>query len=1083
MLRPGCRFITYLFERPPVSDILDPDSTAGNLARMPVPAKLTRPKTHKALPRERLFAELDESRQCPLIWIASPPGSGKTTLVSSYLQNRKLRSLWYQLDSGDDDLATFFYYLALAAPASKRDAELPKFLPGHRADLPGFCRLFFRALYSRASAPVVFALDNYHELGAASPLHGLLEHIVAEVPEDHCIAVMSRTEPPRDLAPLRFNGRLALLDWSLLRLSLDESRALVAAQSPIDEASLRRVHRLTDGWAAGVALSAQRLAMSGDAPAAPEHEDTTLMFDYFAAQLLRQATPEMQRFLIRTALLTTLTAESANEMSDRDDSAALLEDLHRRGLFTNRRDTRPPVYQYHDLFRSFLLAQFEASIPTTERLKLQRRAGELIERAGQPDHAIRLYLQIEDWDDAKRTLLAAAPALLGQARSESLRDWIQLLPPSHAEDPWIDYWLGAALGRLTPPLARTPLARAWQSLEGREEIVLRRLLCADMILTYALEFSDFSPLDRWGNELLGLLAVNAPFSSIPEELHVHTACTFALGQRMPRAAQLERCVERVLQLVDHESVPPDLAAVSTGFILVLHFSLGSLRAGALTARKLDALMRKPDLSPMVRALSWLQLGHFALRTGEVMRARAALLEGLEVARANALNLPMIRIFSNLGLAFEALQRGDLVQAEVHRRAMEDASTPDRKTDQVGMLRVQFWIACHRGQWQLAHTLAETQLRLALECGLFVVLFESYMLLAYLCAQTQREAQMEAVLADVDSLIAGTAFDHFRYQFDMARAYRAQLAGDFNACHRALTAGLAGSRVDEGRFMLRMQPRVLSSLLGEALQVGIEVGYATQLITEMGVPPPITPVENWPWPIRIYTLGRFEVQLNGQPLEFSRKAPKKTLALLKAIIANGGSGVREQRLLDTFWSDEEGDIAARSLTAALHRLRTLLGDNESVVQQGGTLSLNRSRIWVDALALEELLSSGVPVGAERMLDLYRGNFLKEDEGEPWSVTTRERLRSRFIHALGLVTATLEREGRHALAIDCYLRGIDCDPVVESFYQGLMRCYAHTGRRAEAVSAYLRLKHILSVALSLKPSAATEALATEIRISKQ
>ena len=1054
---------------------------------MPVLAKLTRPKTHKALNRERLFAELDEAREHALIWVASPPGAGKTTLVSSYLQNRKLRSLWLQLDAGDEDLATFFHYLTLAAPAGKRDAELPKFLPGHRADLPGFCRLFFRALYSRASAPVVLALDNYHELGASSPLHGLLEQIVAEVPEGHCIVVMSRTGPPRELAPLRINGGLATLDWSQLRLSLDETRALAGAQSSIDEAWLRRVHRTTDGWAAGVALSAQRLAMSRDAPAETEVEDAALMFEYFAAQLLRQATPDMRGFLIRTALLTTLTAESADQMSDRDDSGTLLEDLHRRGLFTTRRDTHPPVYQYHDLFRSFLLAQFEATLPRAERLQLQRRAGRLLEQAGQLDEAIRLYLKIEDWDDAKRALLAAAPALLGQARSESLRDWIRQLPASHAEDPWVDYWLGAALGRLTPPLARAPLARAWQALEGREEISLRRLICADMILTYAFEFSDFSPLDQWGNALLELLSRNTPFSSVTDELHVQTACAFALGQRLPRAADMQRCVERLQHLVDDESAPADLAAVAAGFMLVQHFSLGSLRAGAHAARQLDVFIKKPGLSPMVRALSWIQLGHYALRTGETTRAAEALHAGLEVARSNALDLPMLRVFSNLGLAFAALQRGDLAQADLHRRAMEEASSPDRKTDQVGMLRVQFWIACHRGQWEVAHSLAETQLRLTRECGLFVVLFESHILLAYICAQTQREAQMEAALADVDRLISGTAFDHFRYQFDLARAYHRLLAGDRIACHRTLAAGLAGSRSDEGRFVLRMQPQVLSNLLGEALQAGIEVGYATQLIAEMGIPPPPAAVENWPWPIRIYALGRFEVHRDGKPLEFSRKAPKKTLALLKAIIANGGSAVREQQLLDIFWSNEEGDVAARSLTAALHRLRTLLADNDAVIQHGGTLSLNRSRVWVDALALDALLTGGAregePVSAERLLELYRGNFLKEDEGEPWSVTARERLRSRFIHALGLATAGLEREGRHELAIECYLRGIDCDPVIESFYQGLMRCYANTGRRAEAVAAYLRLKHMLSVALSLKPSAATEALAAEIRISKQ
>jgi LuxR family transcriptional regulator, maltose regulon positive regulatory protein len=148
--------------------------------------------------------------------------------------------------------------------------------------------------------------------------------------------------------------------------------------------------------------------------------------------------------------------------------------------------------------------------------------------------------------------------------------------------------------------------------------------------------------------------------------------------------------------------------------------------------------------------------------------------------------------------------------------------------------------------------------------------------------------------------------------------------------------------------------------------------------------------------------------------------------------------------------------------------------------GGTLSLNRARVWVDTLALEERMAQAAQAGAEQLLGLYRGTFLKEDEGEPWSVTTRERLKSRFIHALGVETARLEREGRFDLAIECYLRGIDADPVIEPFYQGLMRCYAGSGRRAEAVAAYRRLKHILSVALSLKPSPSTEQLHQSLRL---
>ena len=78
-------------------------------------SKITQPSLGEVFPRKRLFRLIDNSRKRPLIWIASPAGSGKTALMTSYLDSRQLPCLWYQMDGGDNEIATFFYYLGLAA--------------------------------------------------------------------------------------------------------------------------------------------------------------------------------------------------------------------------------------------------------------------------------------------------------------------------------------------------------------------------------------------------------------------------------------------------------------------------------------------------------------------------------------------------------------------------------------------------------------------------------------------------------------------------------------------------------------------------------------------------------------------------------------------------------------------------------------------------------------------------------------------------------------------------------------------------------------------------------------------------------
>lgn len=147
-------------------------------------AKISRPQGNRPVLRPRLFERLDDLRDSSIIWIAGPPGAGKTTLTSSYLAERGLGSLWYQLDGDDADVATFFYYLGLAVQqaTARDDLVLPALTPEYLPGIKSFTRRYAETMASGIEPPAVIVLDNYEQV----PAEALLHAVVSELASSRC---------------------------------------------------------------------------------------------------------------------------------------------------------------------------------------------------------------------------------------------------------------------------------------------------------------------------------------------------------------------------------------------------------------------------------------------------------------------------------------------------------------------------------------------------------------------------------------------------------------------------------------------------------------------------------------------------------------------------------------------------------------------------------------------------------------------------------------------------------------------------------------------------------------------------------
>ena len=128
----------------------------------------------------------------PVAWLAGPPGSGKTTLIADYTATRRLQSLWYQVDRGDSDIASFFFYLGQTVQGERRGGKpLPRFESAYMGNVDAFARNYFRDLYARLERPCL-VFDNCQDVNAADPLYGVLRVAIDELPQGGRLFIISR---------------------------------------------------------------------------------------------------------------------------------------------------------------------------------------------------------------------------------------------------------------------------------------------------------------------------------------------------------------------------------------------------------------------------------------------------------------------------------------------------------------------------------------------------------------------------------------------------------------------------------------------------------------------------------------------------------------------------------------------------------------------------------------------------------------------------------------------------------------------------------------------------------------------------
>lgn len=1066
-----------------------------------------------------------------LVLVLGQAAQGKSTLAAEYVGTLSEPFVWINLDGDDSDPTNLFLWLVRAMQSAWPDLDfsrvisIPSSTMGPRAPGPMF-REWVSAVWELIPQPMEFVLDGLDRLGAESPAFELLRVFIEETPPDFRWLLLSRSRPPLEIERWEMNRIAHTIANQDLAFTASEIKALGQTLYKYEFApdQVRTMLDYTEGWAGGLIILLENLQQYS----APQNGFDVLsrelgrfkgrIFQYLAEQVFDRLPAQTQDFLTITSILDTIDPQSAEQLTGTKGLEAILQNLVDRNFFvTGHYDPdRGWRYRYHQLFKEFLQAKFEAGNTPEQRSGWASQAAQLSVARNEPEAALRLYLKAGDWGRAADLLSGLGIHLLRAGRFGDLFRWISALPGETVlSDPWLSIYLCAtrrytAAGKNLPILTRAAVQlRETGDRQGRL-IALAFLIEARTntglyvpeTIEESLALLKEPPIDDYPFERGSLwhqigfaetlhgdyhLAYNACRNAtvIARQLKNNTLLVNALANSVTIIAflgkfneleEVRREMERLLAGTENQEmhcfylVALSLATVfrgdPEGAIPIIKRSIRDIEAYGLYYLTLPAQLYQV-----------ICLG-YSEKMEEVNRAAEETISFSQTIQ-NLFLETVTRLFLGIGLYrcghFEKAET--MLQKAVNGFRSRQIQAPYHENAGVQVLNL---TRMGRGFFPKIEEM-KLAYRRFLESGSPLLTADSCLALSLGFQATGHYEEAIKHLSQGLTLSAQYGYDFFIFlsRKDTARVCALAVAHDLTDVIEEASRLLCGRFAPDAPDYLRPLLKHRNAPVRDR---------ARDLLIRIRR-------QNLPL-VQIKTLGGFVVRRNHTELTEQDWAGAMSKMLLKAVIALGPRRVSKDIVMGALWPDASSKAAESNFKIALHRLRRALEPDMDptlgsayITLKENTLTLTDGVAEIDMESFENSVSrarraaGGKPKLAiaafDAALEAYTGAFLEEDLYADWAVNRRDHLRNQCIELLQVKAGRHDDLGHFRKAAACYHRVLEMDAIHEEAARRLMNLYSAYGRQNEAIKVFHKLSRSLMDQIGIEPEKLTKAIYEKIR----
>ncbi|MDH5655379.1 MAG: LuxR C-terminal-related transcriptional regulator [Spirochaetia bacterium] len=327
----------------------------------------TPPPAKDCISRSRLIARMNKGIEKKVTVISAAAGSGKSILLSQWLQQLNHPTAMLSLDERDSDPLRFLSYLSAALKTIEPDfgKTLDALLMSPQPPSLDALVSYFISETEEISEPFTLVLDDYHNL-ESTECDTILQQLIDYAPPQMHLTISSREDPPVSLGKLRADNNLLELRIEDLHFTLPETGTYFnhSLYFNLQTKEIETLFSKTEGWIAGLHLAAVSMQNLKNRTQFIENFNGTHSFivDYLMEEVLSRQPKHIQNFLLQTSILSRLSAPLCEAVvADISTSGKeILDYLAASNLFLIPLDTSKDWFRYHHLFGELLRQKLTA---------------------------------------------------------------------------------------------------------------------------------------------------------------------------------------------------------------------------------------------------------------------------------------------------------------------------------------------------------------------------------------------------------------------------------------------------------------------------------------------------------------------------------------------------------------------------------------------------------------------------------------------------------------------------------------------------------------------------------------------------